>query len=113
MTLKQIEAFISAATLGSFVIAANRLHITQSSLSKRIAELEETLGETLFDRSTKRAALTQAGETLLPKAQRLLALAEDMRSGIADESRLTGVCHLGVSELSATTWFPGFVGRLR
>jgi hypothetical protein len=40
VTLKQIEAFYRAAKLGSFAIAAQRLHVTQSSPSKRIAELE-------------------------------------------------------------------------
>lgn len=43
MTLKQIEAFYWAANLGSFSIAALRLHVTQSSLSKRIVELEESV----------------------------------------------------------------------
>jgi len=40
MTLKQLEAFYLAATLGSFALAAQRVHVTQSSLSKRIAEME-------------------------------------------------------------------------
>lgn len=52
MTLKQLEAFYLAATLGSFSLAAQRAHVTQSSLSKRIAELEAYLGTGLFDRSS-------------------------------------------------------------
>jgi DNA-binding transcriptional LysR family regulator len=55
MTLKQIEAFYWAAKLGSFAIAAQRLHVTQSSLSKRIAELEQSVGATLFDRTNRSA----------------------------------------------------------
>jgi DNA-binding transcriptional LysR family regulator len=51
MTLKELEAFHLAATLGSFALAAQRAHITQSSLSKRIAELESWAGAELFDRS--------------------------------------------------------------
>ena len=61
MTLKQLKAFYWAATLGSFAIAADRLAISQSSLSKRIAELELALGAELFDRSTRRAIVTDGG----------------------------------------------------
>lgn len=114
MTLKQLEAFYWAAKLGTFAIAAQRLHVTQSSLSKRIAELESDLGEALFDRSSKRASLTAAGENLLSQAHQMLELELAIRSGLAD-SRATprGVCRFGLSELSSTTWFPGFAGRLR
>ena len=45
MTLKQLEAFYWAATCASFAVAAERLHLSVSSLSKRIAELEEALGQ--------------------------------------------------------------------
>ena len=76
MTLKQIEAFYWAANLGSFSIAALRLHVTQSSLSKRIVELEESVDVKLFDRSSKRAQLTEAGRRLLPLGGRMLVLKE-------------------------------------
>ena len=46
MTLKQLEAFYLAARLGTFALAAARIHVTQSSLSKRIAELEKGGGTT-------------------------------------------------------------------
>ena len=55
MTLKQLEAFYWAATCASFAVAAERLHLSVSSLSKRIAELE-ALGQLLFDRSGHKAA---------------------------------------------------------
>ncbi|MDB5629624.1 MAG: transcriptional regulator, LysR family, partial [Tardiphaga sp.] len=64
MTLKQLEAFYFAATLGSFVLAAQRVHVTQSSLSKRIAELEEWMGVALFARVAKRVHLTEAGHRI-------------------------------------------------
>lgn len=69
MTLKQLEAFYWAATCASFAVAADRLHLSLSSLSKRIAELESALGLDLFDRSGHRAVLTAAGERLLPQAR--------------------------------------------
>jgi DNA-binding transcriptional LysR family regulator len=113
MTLKQLEAFYLAATLGSFSLAAQRAHVTQSSLSKRIAELEVALDAELFDRSTKRAQLTEAGTRLLPTAAQMLDLKESAKSSIRSSTELSGVCRFGISELGALTWLPKFVARAR
>lgn len=113
MTLKQIQAFYLAARLGTFAIAAARLHVTQSSLSKRIAELESDLGQVLFDRSSKRARLTAAGEALMEKARMMLELERSMREGLADAFEARGTITIGLSEFSATTWFPAFVRSVR
>jgi DNA-binding transcriptional LysR family regulator len=113
MTLKQLEAFYWACTLGSFEIAAQRLHVTQSSLSKRIAELESDLRKPLFDRSGKRAVMTAAGEMLLEHARGMLDLEETIRVEFASgQDELSGTTRFGISELSASTWFPKFVQRL-
>jgi DNA-binding transcriptional LysR family regulator len=113
MTLKQLEAFCWAATLGTFAIAAERLHVTQSTLSKRIAELEVGAGQALFDRSGQRATLTAAGSALLPQARQMLDLEQTMRQSLSMSHESVGPCRVGISELSATTWFPAFVRRLR
>lgn len=116
MTLKQLEAFYWAATLGNFASAAERLFITQSSLSKRISDLEEDLNCELFDRSGQKSVLTDAGHTLLKSARTMLDLSENIRADVhqaALHSPLSGVCRFGISELSATTWFPAFVERMR
>ena len=68
MTLKQLEAFYWAATCANFAMAAERLHLSTSSLSKRLVELEDALGVQLFDRSGHKAVLTEAGERFLPRA---------------------------------------------
>jgi hypothetical protein len=72
MTLKQLEAFYWAATCLNFSVAAERVHLSVSSLSKRIAELEASLGVQLFDRSGRAAELTPQGEQLLPRIRELL-----------------------------------------
>lgn len=113
MTLKQLEAFFLAANLGSFAIAAERLHVTQSSLSKRIAELEASVGNALFDRSSKRAQLTETGYKLLPIVAKMLELQDSLRAAATDTSSLTGVCRFGISELGALTWLPRLVARVR
>ena len=113
MTLKQLEAFYWAATCASFAVAADRLHLSLSSLSKRIAELESSLGQALFDRSGHRAALTDAGSHLLPQARQLLQAAEGVRQSVAQRTGLHGVCRFGVGELTALTWLPRLVRRMQ
>ncbi|HZY19654.1 MAG TPA: LysR family transcriptional regulator [Ramlibacter sp.] len=113
MTLKQLEAFYWAASAANFLVAAERLHVSQSTLSKRIAELEAHLREPLFDRSGHRAVLTDAGEQLLPLARRMLGLADEMRSLAAGGAGLRGHCRFGVGELAALTWLPDLVALTR
>lgn len=113
MTLKQLEAFYWAATAASFLLAAQRLHVSQSTLSKRITELESRLGKALFDRSAHRAVLTEAGEQLLPLARRMLGLADEMQSVIGQSGGIRGHCRFGVGELAALTWLPDLVARTR
>jgi DNA-binding transcriptional LysR family regulator len=113
MTLKQLEAFYWAAKLGSFGLAAERLYTTQSSLSKRIAELESDLGESLFDRSGPRAKSTDAGQRLFELAARMLELEDDIRASVHSVNSLRGVCKFGVGEFVVHTWLPAFVARVR
>ena len=113
MTLKQLEAFYLAATLGSFALAAQRVHVTQSSLSKRVAELEESVGAELFDRSSQRARLTEAGKRLLPMASQMLELRERLKGELKAPKALSGTVRFGISELGALTWLPQFVTHVR
>lgn len=113
MTLKQLEAFYWAATCANFAIAAERLHLSVSSLSKRISELEEALGVALFDRSGHRAILSNAGQALLPRALALLDDAAAIRAAFAPAAGLVGRCCFGVGELSALTWLPQFIAQVR
>nr|WP_294864444.1 LysR family transcriptional regulator [uncultured Pseudogulbenkiania sp.] len=113
MTLKQLDAFFCAATCASFAVAAERLHLSLSSLSKRIAELEQSLGENLFDRSGHRAVLTPAGARLLPHAAEVLQSAERLVLALGKDSGLTGRCRFGVGELAALTWLPSLLAQAR
>lgn len=113
MTLKQLEAFYWAATCANFAVAAQRLHLSISSLSKRIAELEQALKRPLFDRSGHKAALTDAGRQLLPRARDLLESAAAVRDVFIGKEGLSGRCRFGVGELSALTWLPRFIAETR
>ena len=112
-TLKEIEAFYWTAALGNFSTAATRLHITQSSLSKRVAEMEQSVGVELFVRNNKKVALTDAGKKLLPLARQMLDLMESMDSHITATTRLSGECRFGISELVALTWLPSLINSVR
>jgi len=113
MTLKQLEAFYLAATSPNFMVAAERLHISVSTLSKRITDLEHSLRSILFDRSSLRARLTGEGEQLLPQVEQLLKQANFIAAMGQRTESLRGRCHFGVGELSALTWLPSFIARLQ
>jgi DNA-binding transcriptional LysR family regulator len=113
MTLKQLEAFYWAATCASFSLASERVHVSVSSLSKRISELESDLGRPLFNRDGHKAVLTDAGEFLLPRAKALLLQAEEARDAVIRDVGLRGVCRFGVGEISALTWLPKLIRMAR
>src|SRR5690606_33834745 len=111
MTLKQLEAFYRAAICDSFAIAAQRLHVSISTLSKRITDLEASLGQTLFDRDQYRASLTAAGHALLPHVRQLLDQADALRQVVQDDSGVQGSFRFAVGELSSLTWLPRFIAQ--
>ncbi|WP_147919698.1 LysR family transcriptional regulator [Ruania zhangjianzhongii] len=79
MRLEQLSSFEAVARLGHFTHAAEELFLSQPSLSRQIASLERELGARLFHRGPAGAALTQAGEVLLPIARRMLGDAQSAR----------------------------------
>jgi len=77
MELGELKVFVTVATEHSFSRAALKLCRTQPAVSQAVRRLEQELGELLFDRSTKSATLTQAGDALLPQAIQLLRMADE------------------------------------
>ena len=76
--VRACRVFVQVGERGSFTLGAAAARVPQSVASRRIAALEEHFGERLFDRSTRRAALTAFGRDMLPSAKRLVQLAEAM-----------------------------------
>lgn len=72
MTIEQLYYFYAISENGTFSTAAIEMNMTQSSLSKQIAKLEEELGMLLFDRSHRQITLTQEGEALLEDIKDIL-----------------------------------------
>ena len=79
MNLKQLEHLLAVAEAGSFSRAAERLHLTQSALSRSIRILEEDLGARLLDRMGKRTELTPLGLTVAGRARRILFESGELR----------------------------------
>src|SRR5262245_4673729 len=77
MTLDEIETFLGIARLGGFTEASHSLGRSQPAISRRIHQLEEALGATLFERVGHRVSLTDAGKVFLPHAAAVLAAARD------------------------------------
>lgn len=84
MNLEQLRGFVEVADLGHFTQAAAKLHLAQPSLSRQISSLETELGAELFHRARGNISLTDAGETLLPRARRMLADADTIRAEMGE-----------------------------
>jgi DNA-binding transcriptional LysR family regulator len=84
MELSELRTFVAVATDRSFSRAARRLHRTQPAVSQAVRRLEQAVGETLFDRSTRDGTLTDAGHVMLEYAQRLLRLAGEAEVAVAE-----------------------------
>lgn len=81
--LDGLQAFVAVAESGSFRGAAGRLGIGRALVSKRIAGLERGLGVRLLNRTTRRVSLTDPGQELLGRAQRIIAEYDEARAALA------------------------------
>lgn len=112
--IPQIEAFVAAATYGSFAKAAAALFLTQPSLSARVQALEGTLGQRLFERTGHGVRLTRAGSVFLPVAERVLKTLEEGRQALdAAQSSEGGLVTIAAALSVSTYLLPDIVKRFR
>lgn len=98
MDTQSLKVFMAVAESGSFSVAGERLFLTQPAISKRIAQLEQQLGNRLFDRIGRRIRLTEAGRALLPRARQVLLDLEDMSRAISNlTGEIAGTLRIGTS----------------
>lgn len=83
MNLRHLEHWLALADTGSFSRAAEKLHITQSALSRSIQALEDDLGGLLVDRVGKKNELTPLGRSVLERARRIVHEAQELKQGAA------------------------------
>jgi DNA-binding transcriptional LysR family regulator len=96
MDLTLLRAFVTVAKEGNLTRAAVQLHLTQPAVSLQIKHLQETLGLTLFTRTSHGLALTRDGQSLLPHAERALGAASDVeRAAAALRHEVRGTLRIG------------------
>jgi DNA-binding transcriptional LysR family regulator len=98
MDTQNLKAFIKVTELSSFSLAAEKLHITQPAVSKRISSLEQQLECKLFDRIGWQIKLTEAGKQLYPRAQQILKAVADAKRSLQDlPGTVAGKLSIGIS----------------
>lgn len=111
VTLRQLRAFVTVAQLGSFTEAAADLHVTQSTLSGLIKELEQALGVRVVHRTTRKVELSGVGKEFLPLTARILQDLDGAFRAIADLKALkSGVVRIAAPQMMACTLLTDVVG---
>lgn len=113
MEFRDLKTFASVARLLSFNRAGEALHAAQSTVSARIAGLEDELGVRLFDRLGRKVALTEAGVRLLDYATKMLDLEDEARAFVAGEGEAQGALMVRVPESLAVCRLGRIVRRFR
>ncbi|WP_110926518.1 cidABC operon transcriptional activator CidR [Bacillus massiliglaciei] len=112
MDIKHLQYFIEVTKYNSFTKAAERLYITQPTISKMIKNLETELGVELFDRSRKQLTLTDAGQVVLEQAKLInnafhnLEIEMDNLLGLK-----TGHIRIGLPPILKASFFPEMIGK--
>ena len=114
MTLRQVEVFLAVAREKSFSLAAEKIHLSQPTLSEHVRELEHELGKPLFFRRGRTVTLTEAGRVFEPYAASVVAAVEGARQAIVE---LDGLSHgsllVGASTTPGLYVLPGIIARFR
>lgn len=113
MNLRFVEAFYWVASLKSVTRAAEKLFLTQSAMSSRIAALEEELGVLLLDRRDKHFKLTVAGTRFLVYAKRMLELQRQVKAEMGSGGPLEVSIRVGAIESVLHSWLIPWVEQLR
>ena len=113
MNLRFVEAFYWVATLKSVTRAAEKLFLTQSAMSARIAALEEELGTLLLDRRDKQFRLTVPGTRFVTYAQKLLELQREIKTEMGSDQALAASLRIGAIESVLHSWLIPWIETLR
>lgn len=105
MQLRFLETFVHLAKVRNFRKAADLLHTSQPVISSRISALENELGAKLFERNRRGVQLTSEGRSILPHAELVIELTNEMKWQVAQSNRLTGSLRVGVTDTILRSWF--------
>lgn len=110
LDLTALRSFVAVAEAGGVTRAAGFRNLTQSAVSMQLKRLEENLGQSLLDRSSRQIGLTAQGEQLLGYGRRLLALNDEVYARLTDQI-YEGVVTLGVPSDVVYPYIPGVLQR--
>ena len=113
MNLRFVEAFYWVVTLRSMTRAAEKLHLTQSAVSSRVAALEEELGTLLLDRRDRQFRVTGAGARFFVHAEKLLALQRDIKAEMGASAAQPATLRIGAIESVLHSWLIDWLRDMR
>ncbi len=101
MDIRVLRYFVSIVDEGNISNAAQKLHVSQPTLSRQIKELEEALGVTLFERGHRRIKLTQEGAYLFERAREVITLVDRTTYHLQARDMVSGTLEIGAGESDA------------
>jgi DNA-binding transcriptional LysR family regulator len=113
MDTRYLQTFREVAKWQSFTRAAEVLGYAQSSVTTQIQNLENEFGVSLFERWGRKIRLTHAGEILLRYSDQLLALLDEARMNLSEQSQMAGTLTIGTVESLAAFYLPPYLQRFR
>jgi len=114
LSTRQLRAFVALAEARSFTRAAALCHLSQPAFSAMIRQLEEALGQRLFDRSTRHVDLSTEGRAFEPAARRVLAELDTALAGAADyAAKRRGRVAIALLPSLAAGWLPAVLAEFR
>ena len=113
MDIRVLRYFLAAVQAESISGAAQRLHVTQPTLSRQFMDLEEEFGHKIFMRSNRKLRLTPKGELLYERARAIVALCDRTREEMRADEELTGEVRIAAGETPALRTLARAIRRLR
>lgn len=111
MTIRHLQIFVAVADCGKMRAAADRLHISQPSVSQAVRELETYYNVKLFERLSQRIYITETGRKLLPYARHIIDSFENME-GFLNDTSAGNMIRVGGSVSVGTRLLPSLIKRL-
>lgn len=106
MSLRALRTLLAIAQHGSFVRAAEAVHLTQSAVSLQVRALEEDFNAILFDRSRRLPVLTEAGHIAVERAREIISLYDGIAMEIGGETELRGKLRIGAIQTALAGVLP-------
>lgn len=114
MEIRVLQYFLAIVREESITKAAELLHITQPTLSRQIAQMEEDMGVKLFDRGTRKIVLTNEGLLLRRRAEEILELVDKTERELAEQDeKVEGTVSIGCGDLAAVQMMPELIKKFR